>query len=108
MLDLAVQRCPNRRGEDISVFFHYLIHLLLFCGEIDCGDPGCGWNISLTLRVNHEEDKFPSLRDDLPTFLGRDQGNSTRRECLRYPVQFHVQINNNTMRPRLIYGMTFP
>jgi hypothetical protein len=62
----------------------------------------------LTLRENHEEDKFLGLRDDLPALLGRDQGNSTRRDCLGYPVQFHVQSNNNTTRPRLIYNMTFP
>jgi hypothetical protein len=48
------------------------------------------------------------LRDDLPTFLGRDQGNNTRWDCLGYPIQFPVQSNNNTVRPRLIYNMTFP
>jgi hypothetical protein len=62
----------------------------------------------LTLRANHEEEKFPSLRDVLPALLGRDQGNITRRDCLRYLVQFPIQSNNNTTRPRLIYNMTFP
>jgi hypothetical protein len=62
----------------------------------------------LTLRVNHEEDKLLSLRDDLPTLLGRDQGNNTRWDYLGYPVQFPIQSNNNTTRPRLIYNMTFP
>jgi hypothetical protein len=60
------------------------------------------------LFSNHEEEKIPHLRDDLPAFLNRDQGNSTRWDCLGYPLQFHVQSNNNTMRPRLIYIMTFP
>jgi hypothetical protein len=66
MLDLEVQRYPGRRGEDILVFFHDLIHLLLLCGEIGCEVLGCGCDISLTLRGNHKEDKFISLRDDLP------------------------------------------
>jgi hypothetical protein len=71
-------------------------------------DPGCGCDLLLILRENHEEDKIPRLRDDLPALLGRDQGNSTRWDCLRYPVQFPIQSNNNTMRPRLIYNMMFP
>jgi hypothetical protein len=58
--------------------------------------------------VNHEEDKFPSLRDDLLALLGKYQGNTTRRDCLGYLVQFPVQINNNTTRPRLVYRMRFP
>jgi hypothetical protein len=102
MFDLAVQRYPGRRGEDIWVFFHDLIHLLLLCGEIDYKGPGCGCNISLTLRVNHEKDKFTSLRDELPALLDRYQGNSTRRDFLGYPIQFPVKNNNNTMSPRLI------
>jgi hypothetical protein len=65
----------------LSTFF-------LLCGEIGRRGPGCGCDLSLTLRENHEEEKFPSLRDDLPALLGRDQGNSTRRDCLGYPVQF--------------------
>jgi hypothetical protein len=64
--------------------------------------------LSVILRANHEEGKLPHLRDDLPAFLSRDQGNNTRWDCLRYPVQFHVQSNNNTTRPRIIYNMTFP
>jgi hypothetical protein len=80
----------------------------MLCGEVDRGDPGCGCDISLILRENHEEDKLPLLRDDLPAFLGRDQGNSPRWDCLRYPIQFLVQSNNNTARPRLIYNMAFP
>jgi hypothetical protein len=80
----------------------------MLCGEIIHEGPGCGCDLSLTLRENHEEEKFPGLRDDLPTLLGRDQGNNTRRYCLEYLVQFPIQSNNNTMRPRLIYNMTFP
>jgi hypothetical protein len=62
---------------------------------------------------NHSErksevEKFLGLRDDLPTFLGRDQRNSTRRDCLEYPVLFPIQCNNNTTRPRHIYNMMFP
>jgi hypothetical protein len=78
------------------------------CGEINREDPRCSCDLSLTLRANHEEDKFFGLRDDLPALLGRDQGNNTMRDCLEYPVQFPVQSNNNTMRPRFIYIMMFP
>jgi hypothetical protein len=58
--------------------------------------------------VNHEEDKLLGLRYDLPAFLGRDQGNGSRWDYFRYPVQFPIQSNNNTMRLRLIYSMMFP
>jgi hypothetical protein len=51
-------------------------------------DPRCGCDISLIPRVNHEEDKLPHLRDDLPALLSRDQGNNTRWDCLGYLVQF--------------------
>jgi hypothetical protein len=60
------------------------------------------------MRVNHEEEKLPCMRDDLATLLSRDQVNSTRWDYLGYPVQFPVQSNNNTTRPILIYNMTFP
>jgi hypothetical protein len=80
----------------------------MLCGDINRGGPGCGYNISLTLRQNHEDDKFPSLSDELPAFLGRDQGNSTRWDYLEYPIQFPIQSNNNTTRPRIIYSMMFP
>jgi len=69
-------------------------------------DMAC--DLSLILIENHEEEKLPLLRDDLPAFLSRDQGNSTRWDCLGYHVQFPVQSNNNTTRPILIYNMTFP
>jgi hypothetical protein len=71
-------------------------------------DPRCGYELFLILRVNHEEEKLPCLRDDLSALLGRDQGNNTGWDYLRYPVQFLVQSNNNTTRPRLIYNMMFP
>jgi len=59
--------------------------LLLLCGDIDRSDPICGCDLSLILRANHEEDKIPRLRDDLPALLSRDQGNNTRWDYLRYP-----------------------
>jgi hypothetical protein len=74
----------------------------MLCGEIDCGGPICGCDISLTVRGNNEEEKFCYLRDHLPAFLDRYQRNNTRRDFLRYPIQFPVQSNNNTMMPRLI------
>jgi hypothetical protein len=77
------------------------------CGDIGYEGPECGWDLSLALRANYEEEKFPCLGDDLPTLLGRDQRNSTRRNCLGYPVKFPVQSNNKNKRPRLIYNMMF-
>jgi hypothetical protein len=62
----------------------------------------------LTLRDNHEEEKLPYLRDELPSLLDRDQGNGSRWDYLGYPVQFPIQGNNNTARPRLIHNMMFP
>jgi len=41
----------------------------MLCGEIGRGGSRCGCDLSLTLRVNHEKDKFLGLRDDLPRFL---------------------------------------
>jgi len=76
----------------------------MLCGEIGREGYGCGCDLSLTLRENHEEEKFPGLRDDLPALLGGYQGNNTRRDCLGYPVQS----NNNNTRPRIIQNMTFP
>jgi hypothetical protein len=58
--------------------------------------------------VNHEEEKILGLRDDLSALLDKDQGNGSMWGYLRYPVQIHFQINNNTTRPRLIYKMMFP
>jgi hypothetical protein len=80
----------------------------MLCGEVSRGYPRFGSDTILILRENPEEEKLPRHRDDLPAFLGRDQGNITRWDCLWYPVQFLVQSNNNTARPRLIYNMVFP
>jgi hypothetical protein len=82
--------------------------LLLLCGEVSLRDPGCGYDLSLIPRENHEEYKLPHLRDELPSLLGRYQGNITRWGCLEYTLQFPVQSNNNTTNPRLIYNMMFP
>jgi hypothetical protein len=78
------------------------------CGEVGYRYLRCGCDLSLILRENHEEYKLPRLRDDLPALLSRDQENSTRWDCLGYPLQFPIQSNNNTTRPRLIYSMKFP
>jgi hypothetical protein len=80
----------------------------MFYGEISRRVHGYQCDILITLRENHKEDKLLGLRDDLLAFLGRNQGNSTRRDCLRYLVQFLIQINNKTMRLRIIYNMKFP
>jgi hypothetical protein len=76
--------------------------------EVDHRDPRCGCDLSLILRENHQEEKLSCPRDELFLLLDRDQGNRTQWDCLRYVVQFLVQSNNNTVRPRLIYNMNFP
>jgi hypothetical protein len=58
--------------------------------------------------VNHEEEKLPDLRDDLPALLRKDKGNHGRWDYLWYPVQFLVQSNNNIVIPRIIYNIKFP
>jgi hypothetical protein len=63
---------------------------------------------SAHFEENYEEDKLPSLRDDLPTLLGRNQENGNRCDYLEYSIQFPIQSNNNSMRPRIIYNMSFP
>jgi len=80
----------------------------LLCGEIGHRDLGCGCDIFLILRENHEEYKLPSLIDDIYALLVRDQGNIIRWDCLEYPIEFLVQSYNNTVGPRLIYNMMFP
>jgi hypothetical protein len=58
----------------------------MLCGEVIHRDPGCGCDFLLILRVNHEEEKLPHLRDDLLALLGKDHGNNTRWDCLGYLV----------------------
>ena len=94
--------------EKISEYSSMTLSTCFCCVEIVHRGPGCGYDLLLSLRANHEEDKFSGLRDDLLTLLDKYQGNNTRRDCLRYPVQFPVQSNNNTTRPRLIYSVKFP
>jgi hypothetical protein len=36
--------------------------------------------------MNHEEEKLPGLRDDLPALFGRDKGNGDRWDYFWYPV----------------------
>jgi hypothetical protein len=92
----------------VFLLFHDLIDLLISCGEVNHRGHGCGCNISLTLRANHEEDKLPSIRNYVLALVGRYQENGTRWDYLGYIVQIHAQSNNNIVRPRLIYNMMFP
>jgi len=36
--------------------------------------------------MNHEEEKHPSMRDELLALLGIDKGNRCRWDYLKYPV----------------------
>lgn len=75
MFDLIVQGYPYGLGEDVLVLFHNLINLLLLRGGTLSRGHGCGHDLPLTLRVNHKENKFPSLGDYLNAFLISDQIN---------------------------------
>ena len=66
--------------------------MLLSCGGALFG--GRGHNILLSLRVNHKENKFPSVGNDLIAFLHNDQRDGGRQYYLWYPVQLITQSNN--------------
>jgi hypothetical protein len=102
MLEVTMKRYSSRLLEDVFVLFHDLIHFLLLHGEASHELHGCECNLLLTLRENQKEEKLPVLRNYLSTLLDRDKGNNTMWDDLRYPIQFHVQSNNNTVMPRII------
>jgi hypothetical protein len=76
MLEMRVPRHPSGSGEYFFVFFHDIFHFLLLHGEALCKFHGCGCGLVFTLRVNHEEENFPSLGNNLPAFLRRDEINN--------------------------------
>ena len=49
------------------VLLHDLVHLLLSCGGALSG--GCGHDLLLTLRVDHQENKLPGFGNDLMDFF---------------------------------------
>ena len=99
---------PNGRGEDVLIFLHDLIHLLLLCGRALSRGHGGGHTFPLTLRVNHEDEKVPFLSYDIIALLCRDERNGGRRCYLLYPIQFFAQSNNKSGRPRRINKMMLP
>ena len=66
--------------------------MLLLCGEVGRRDLGCGCDLLLILRVNHEEEKLPHLRDDLPALLRRDQRNNTGGTALGILYNFLFKV----------------
>ena len=69
---------------------------------------GHGHNILLSLRVNHKEDEFYGLGNDLTAFLPNDQRDGGRRCYLWYPIQLIFKSNNNSVSPTLIHVMSLP
>jgi len=63
----------HSKEEDFPVCFHERIHPLLLHGGTLPEGHGCGYDVPLSLRENHKENKFPSLGDDLTAFLSKDQ-----------------------------------
>jgi len=47
---------------------------------------GCGDDLSLTLGTNQTENKFPSLGDELATFLRNDQRGVGKWGYHHYPI----------------------
>lgn len=47
--------------------------MLLLCGGALSGSCGCGHSLLLSLRMNHKEDKFLNLGNDLTALLRRYQ-----------------------------------
>jgi len=82
MLDLTMQLYPYGLGEDVTVFFHDRIHLLLLLVGTLPGGNGCGYDLPLTLTSNQKERKFPNMGDDLTALLNRDQRDGYRWDYL--------------------------
>jgi hypothetical protein len=61
MLDLEVCRYPCRHDEDVSVFFHDPVHLILLQREALCRGHRCGSDLLLTVSMDHKEDELLSL-----------------------------------------------
>lgn len=79
MLDFTVGRYPCGQGEDVLVFFHDLIHLLVLHSGTLHGGYGCGHDLPLTLGTNKKENKYLGLRDDLTVLLSKDQRDGSRQ-----------------------------
>jgi hypothetical protein len=69
---------------------------------------GRGHSLLLSLRVDHQENKFPGFGNELTALFCSNQRDGCRRCYFRYPVQLIAQINNNSMRPGLIHNMSLP
>jgi hypothetical protein len=101
-------KAPSRRGKHVFVLFYDLVHLLILCRETPCrGFGGCS-DLLFTFRSNHKDDKYPNLRDHLSALLLRYLRDYISWDCLRYPIEFISQSNNDTTRPRFINNMTLP
>ena len=97
VLDLKVQRHPCGGGEDVLILLHNLVHLLLSCGGALSG--GCGHRLFLSLRVYHQENKFPSFGNELTALFHSNQIDGSRQCYLRYLIQLISQGNNNGTGP---------
>jgi hypothetical protein len=97
---------PVGGGEDVLILLHDLIHLLFSCRGALSG--GHGHSLSLSLRANHRENKFPGLRNELTALFCSNQRDGGRRCYLWYLVQLIAQSDNKSTRPRLIHGMSLP
>lgn len=78
------------------------------CRDTLCKGLGCHYELVFTFIVNHEEGKFPSVGDYLPTLLGSNQRDNCSWNYLWYPVELSAQNKNETTTSWIIYNMMLP
>jgi hypothetical protein len=66
----------------------------------------CGHNILLSLRADHQENKFPNFGNEITTFFYSNQRDRDKGWYLWYPVKLISQGNNNSVSSGLIYNMS--
>jgi len=72
MLDLEVHRYPDGWGEDVSILFCDLVHLLVLQREALYRGHWCGNDLILTVSTNHKEYELSGFWNDLTTILSID------------------------------------
>jgi hypothetical protein len=58
---MAVRWYLGGRGEDVSLLFHNLVHLLLLQREALSRGHRCGSDLLITVSMDHKEDELPGL-----------------------------------------------
>jgi hypothetical protein len=67
-----------------------------------------GHSLLLSLRVDHQENKFLSFGNELSALFCSNQRDSIRQWYLSYHVKLISQGKNKNMRSRLTHRMSLP